>query len=115
MGWRENVDQYQHTVHPVQHGRLAGGGQVPALTRYNRKGATDNLLGAGLARPTDFDPNDQGATDAVTDAWVKRLIQRPVETDKQKILADVLSDGVNDDSLRKMVQLIVSMPEYQLC
>jgi uncharacterized protein (DUF1800 family) len=91
------------------------GGQVPALTRYNRKGATDNLLGPGLARQTDFDPNDQGAADAVTDAWVKRLIQRPVEADKQKILADVLSDGVNDDSLRKMVQLIVSMPEYQLC
>jgi hypothetical protein len=30
-------------------------------------------------------------------------------------LVDVLSDGVNTDSVRKVVQLIVSMPEYQLC
>jgi hypothetical protein len=91
------------------------GGQVPSLTRYNRQGATGNLLSPALARKTNFDPNDQGSADAVADAWVKRLIQRPIETDKRQVLVDVLSDGVSDDSVRKMVQLIVSMPEFQLC
>ena len=31
------------------------------------------------------------------------------------VLVNVLADGVNTDSVRKVVQLIVSMPEYQLC
>jgi len=68
-----------------------------------------------LARSTDFDPDDAGSPDEVANAWIKRLIQRPVDAEKKQVLADVLTDGVNTDSVRKIVQLIVSMPEYQLC
>jgi hypothetical protein len=91
------------------------GGAVPALTRVSPKGIDRGLLGPGLARSTDFDPDDAGSPDEVAGAWIKRLIQRPVDAEKMQVLADVLTDGVNTDSVRKIVQLIVSMPEYQLC
>ena len=91
------------------------GGVVPALARVDRKGNSHGLLGPGLARSSDFDPDAAGSPDEVADAWLKRLIQRPVDADKKQVLADVLADGVNPDSVRKIVQLIVSMPEYQLC
>ena len=45
-----------------------------------------------------------------------RLIQRPVEDDKKKVLIEALGDRPTDENaVKKMVQLIVSMPEYQLC
>ncbi|MGD0137468.1 MAG: DUF1800 domain-containing protein [Tepidisphaeraceae bacterium] len=91
------------------------GGAVPALARVSPKGVDRGLLGPGLARSTDFDPDDAGSPDEVANAWIKRLIQRPVDAEKKQVLADVLTDGVNTDSVRKIVQLIVSMPEYQLC
>jgi hypothetical protein len=91
------------------------GGEVPALTRIDRKGDSRGPLPDRLARPTDFDPESDGGAEAVVDAWVKRLIQRPIGDDKKQVLVDVLADGVNTDSVRKVVQLIVSMPEYQLC
>jgi hypothetical protein len=94
------------------------GGEVPALERLDRKGDSRGPLPDRLARPTDFDPaaaDANGAADAVVDAWLKRLIQRPIDTDKRQVLVNVLADGVNTDSVRKVVQLIVSMPEYQLC
>jgi hypothetical protein len=91
------------------------GGEVPALSRIDRKGDARGPLPDRLAQPTDFDPDADGAAEAVVDAWLKRLIQRPVGADKKQILVNVLADGVNTDSVRKVVQLIVSMPEYQLC
>ncbi len=91
------------------------GGEVPALERLNRKGDALGPLPERIARPTDFDPNANGDPEAVADAWLKRMIQRPVDDDKKQVLVNVLADGVNTDSVRKVVQLIVSMPEYQLC
>jgi Protein of unknown function (DUF1800) len=91
------------------------GGEVPALTRLNRKGDAGGALPDSLARPSDFDPNTSGDAEAIVDGWLNRLIQRPVGSDKKDVLVNVLADGVNTDSVRKVVQLIVSMPEYQLC
>jgi hypothetical protein len=94
------------------------GGEVPSLQRLDRKGDARGDLSDRIARPTDFDPltgDANGTADAVVDAWLKRLIQRPVDNDKKQVLVNVLADGVNTDSVRKVVQLIVSMPEYQLC
>jgi hypothetical protein len=47
---------------------------------------------------------------------VKRLIQRPVDPEKLKTLADSLGgQPKNPANVKKMIQLIVSMPDYQLC
>ena len=54
--------------------------------------------------------------DGVVDYWLSHLIQRPVSEDKKKVLADALGgDSPAEQNVKKMVQLIVSMPEYQLC
>src|SRR5438874_117836 len=66
---------------------------------------------AGSFRPT----NARGSADNVVDAWIQRLIQRPIENDKKKVLREIVGDEPNDASVRSMIQLIVSMPEYQLC
>jgi len=50
------------------------------------------------------------------DALVDRLIQRPVDSKKRQELVDgYQSRKKTDQSIRAVVQLIVSMPEYQLC
>jgi len=91
------------------------GGEVPALSRLDRKGDARGALPDRIAKSTDFDPAASGDPGKVVDSWVNRLIQRPIDKDKKQILVNVLADGVNTDSVRKVVQLIVSMPEYQLC
>lgn len=92
------------------------GGDVPALSRLNRKGDATGPLGARQATAVDFDPSAAGTPAEVVDAWVARLIQRPIDDDKKQVLANALgADASNPDAVRKVVQLIVSMPEYQLC
>jgi hypothetical protein len=95
------------------------GGDVPALGRVGRKGDNGNSqLSPRVAKPTDFDPNDGDAGNSpekIVDEWVGRLIQRPIDADKKQVLVKAVGDPVNASSMRKLVQLIVSMPEYQLC
>ena len=51
-----------------------------------------------------------------SNSLVKRSIQRPISPDKRQVLIDALNDQPQrPEYVRKMVQLIVSMPEYQLC
>jgi hypothetical protein len=57
-----------------------------------------------------------GTPEEVVDGWVSRLIQRPIDDSKKKVLLDAVGDeGDNPQAVKRMVQLIVSMPEYQLC
>ena len=59
---------------------------------------------------------DATTASAVVDYWINRLIQRPIATDKRQVLVDSLGSGASrEESVRKMIQLIVSMPDYQLC
>ncbi len=63
-------------------------------------------------------PQASAASDpaAVVDDWLSRLIQRPVSDDKKNVLREALAREPQDEqNVKKMVQLIVSMPEYQLC
>jgi uncharacterized protein (DUF1800 family) len=63
-----------------------------------------------------FKPDDAGTAEEVVDHWVSRLIQRPIDAQKRQVLIDALGGGAGDEeAARRMVQLIVSMPEYQLC
>jgi hypothetical protein len=90
-----------------------GGGQVP-MARGGRPGKFKFAMGRA---DTNFAPQASvSEAQKVVDAWVDRLIQRPLEPDKKKVLIEALGDRPNDeDAVKKMVQLIVSMPEYQLC
>jgi uncharacterized protein (DUF1800 family) len=97
---------------------LAGGGSAAfpkaggkKFGAPNRKGGSVEVAGTGFApRAT------TGDADAVVDEWVNRLIQRPVNEDKRRVLLDALGDKPDKpENMRKMIQLIVSMPEYQLC
>jgi uncharacterized protein (DUF1800 family) len=54
--------------------------------------------------------------EAAVDVLVARLIQRPIETDKRQVLIDGYKSRKDpEQAVRETVQLIVSMPEYQLC
>lgn len=87
------------------------GGEVPAAggkktmdKRQRRRGANN------------FNPKGGNDAEAVVDEWLTRLIQRPVDAKAKTTLVNVLGDQPQrEENVRRMVQLIVSMPEYQLC
>ena len=88
------------------------------LARYN---TATRLLDGRLPRVDgnrlSADANSQNPADIV-DHWLGRLVQRPVAVDKRKVLVDTIANGparTREEGVRKMVQLIVAMPEYQLC
>jgi uncharacterized protein (DUF1800 family) len=62
-------------------------------------------------------PDDQAGTpQAAADQWIAKLVQRPIADHQKNVLVNALGDDPgNRWSLRRMVQLILSMPEYQLC
>jgi uncharacterized protein (DUF1800 family) len=100
---------------------LAGGGSALFPKMGGRKFDTVAKGNKDQQSPAvNFQPYtvDQGMVSAedVVDQWVNRLIQRPIDTDKRKVLVDALNgQPLRPDNVKKMVQLIVSMPEYQLC
>lgn len=52
----------------------------------------------------------------VAEQWLERLVHRPVADDKKDVLVKSLNGRPDRPAnLKRMVQLIVSMPEYQLC
>ena len=75
-----------------------------------------NTAVALASEQTGFRPAGGERAEEVVDAWVARLIQRPVSSEKRGILIQSLEGRPQQEqSVRRMVQLIVSMPEYQLC
>jgi uncharacterized protein (DUF1800 family) len=65
-----------------------------------------------------FEPiNDEAASaEDLVDKWVARLVQRPIGDSQKQILLNAVADGYDDPrAVRRLVQLIVSTPEYQLC
>lgn len=83
---------------------LVGGGQFGDGRR--RRGGQANA----------FRNSTGGTPEEVVDSWVSRLIGRPIDTEKRQVLIESL-DGRPDreENVKRMVQLIVSMPDYQLC
>ena len=97
---------------------LAGNGAGEFAKFGNRKfGVPARNGGSVIEPPVNFQPGvDQTDSQTVVDNWVNRLIQRPIADDKRQVLVDALGDQpAHPDKLRAMVQLIMSMPEYQLC
>ena len=61
-------------------------------------------------------PEDSGLRpEEKVDAWVARLIGRPLRPDRRQVLVDACPKLSGDNDVRALVNLIVSMPEYQLC
>jgi uncharacterized protein (DUF1800 family) len=83
---------------------------INTSTLFVRYNAGVRLLGGQI--PSDFQSTEP---QAIVAYWVARLIQRPISDDKRQVLIASLGDSPRSDSVHKMVQLIVSMPEYQLC
>jgi len=60
---------------------------------------------------------------ALVDYYVDLFIQRPIDEDKRQVLIDQLQGdsknnsktGPDNSRIRRMIELVVSMPEYQLC
>jgi uncharacterized protein (DUF1800 family) len=94
----------------------AGAAQFPKLNG-KKFGTVAKRNGEVEVAGQNFQPNvTTGDADALVDEWVNRLIQRPIGEDKRKVLLDALGNQPSrPDNLRHMVQLILSMPEYQLC
>src|SRR5688500_14799588 len=80
--------------------RMVAGGEG----RFARDGAEITLANTGVMEPHE-----------IVDAWVARLIQRPIESEKRRVLVEALGEKPSDESVKKMVQLIDSTPDYQLC
>jgi uncharacterized protein (DUF1800 family) len=95
---------------------LAGGGGFIAPTGGRASGAKilKGLKGGGTAG--DYDTKPASDAEHTVDEWIARLIQRPIDPEKRQTLLDALGGKPdNADAVKKMIQLIVSMPEYQLC
>ncbi len=90
---------------------LAGGSGQFAM--MNPKG---KFRGMANGPDTGFKPSTGDTAEAVVDQWVLRLIGRPIAPDAREVLINSLGGHPErEDNVRKMVQLIVSMPDYQLC
>jgi hypothetical protein len=93
---------------------LAGGSKQMLMARGGKPGKVKMALGKA---ESDFSPKvEKNDAEQLVDEWLTRLIQRPVAEEKKKVLVEALGDRPDsENSVKKMVQLIVSMPEYQLC
>lgn len=93
---------------------LAGGATLPKID----PGKLAKFIGKSKGRPepVDFEPKESaGSPGEVVDHWVARLIQRPISEEKRKVLVDAMDGQVTERSVKQVVQLIVSTPDYQLC
>jgi uncharacterized protein (DUF1800 family) len=98
--------RYNTCVYLAGGGRPVGGGDRRAL----------NLPRRGNADRPQFRPERDGSAGDIVDEWVMRLIQRPIPPQRKQVLMEAIDERPNSaDSVKRMVQLIVSMPEYQLC
>jgi uncharacterized protein (DUF1800 family) len=93
---------------------------INTSTLFVRYNTGYRLLDGQLPRVDKSHLSDEtkDATDAnsVVDYWVNRLIQRPITAEKRQVLIDALGGDLNREAnVRKMLQLIMSMPDYQLC
>jgi uncharacterized protein (DUF1800 family) len=60
-------------------------------------------------------PDNAESPAAAVEAWVARLVQRPIGDDQRKVLIDAVGFKATTLSIKEMIELVVSMPEYQLC
>ncbi len=99
------------------------GGELPALgARSAKRGVETGVSSALAARlangngPSYSVTKTDGTPEEIVNYWVGRLIQRPIERDKRlELTAIVAQDPTSIANLKRLIQLIVVMPDYQLC
>jgi len=102
---------------------LAGGSVPefgPAGLRKKEGNAADGQrlqrMAQSFFNPEKDETLRDASADQIADAWVSRLIQRPVNSTQRQVLIQALGDDPSrPQTVRNMVQLILSTPEYQLC
>jgi uncharacterized protein (DUF1800 family) len=89
------------------------GGSVPAM---DGKLKPFGRLKAGNTAVA-FNPQpSSGSADDVVDQWLATMIGRPVDPKQRGPLLAALGENPDDPhAVRRLVQLIAAMPEYQLC
>jgi len=93
-----------------------GGGEIAAASGRGFGGKTLKGFKAGGSVESEYNAPAANSVEATADDWIARLIQRPITAEKRQVLIDALGGKPdNADRVKKMIQLIVSMPEYQLC
>jgi hypothetical protein len=94
------------------------GGQGPGTLQGRLTGKDIRIIPGG-GSVTAFSPNADtvvASADQMVDDWVSRLIQRPIDPHQRQTLIDAIGEDDNrQQTERRLVQLILSMPEYQLC
>ncbi len=88
---------------------LAGGEPVATGRRAMDAAARRRGQGPGIT------VNVAGDAEELVDAWVARLVQRPIAPGKRSVLIDAVGRKPTETTTRNMINLILSMPEYQLC
>jgi uncharacterized protein (DUF1800 family) len=94
---------------------LAGGSAPMQQLRGLPKGGNKRNGRPVVEVTGNFTPTVDAPPKALVDYWVNRLIQRPIPEDKKQVLLEAIGKSAIENSLKQMIQLIVSMPEYQLC
>jgi uncharacterized protein (DUF1800 family) len=97
---------------------LAGGATLPETKNVRGNFGKGFFRSGGGGEAVDFKPaTPKEPADQLVDEWVARLIGRPIADDKRQVLVDAVVQGTPEkaETVKKLVQLIVSMPEYQLC
>ena len=100
--------RYNTMVRMVSGENVFGGGDFRSRFRRDRAGGEARQSTAVAISAT-------GRPWEIVDAWVARLIQRPIESQKRDVLIESLGEKPDEAAVLKMVQLIVSMPDFQLC
>jgi uncharacterized protein (DUF1800 family) len=97
---------------PNVRGWLGGRTWINTSTLFVRYNMAAQM--AAATPPPEASSDD--SPEQIVDRYVARLIQRPISDDQRKVLVDALGDEpTRPQSLRRLQQLIVSTPEYQLC
>jgi uncharacterized protein (DUF1800 family) len=102
---------------PNVKGWPGGRAWINTSTLYVRYNTAVQLVGGlrgALKEPRGlFDP--QGSPSQIVDAWVTRLLSRPIDPHDRQTLLDALGNKPDAQAVRQLVCLIVSMPDFQLC
>ncbi len=94
------------------------GGTMPGT--FGIRGIIGKGQAGGSGKPGpevsgNFRPGAGGSAQSIIEEWLTRLIQRPVEERQKQILLEAMEGRTDERAVRNMIQLIMSMPEYQLC